>query len=418
MQVLAKSAVEAVLSALLQDELALLRQGDSAQVKGLSFHSGTRLTLAQRAQDHPDEILIDSFEWMALATRVVNFFCLDSSGLEDYLLRRYTIGEWAEIVINSRELASTDIRFVTSGSTGTPTTFTHPFSSLIAEVDFFKNYLLQLPTAPTRIVSLVPAHHIYGFLFSVLLPDALQVPVTRSLRSFSLVFGNRLEEGDIVIAFPSMLQEVTTRGVSMAAGVQFICSTGPCPPEVLTGVEALGAQPVIEVFGSTDTSGIGVRNSPAKPFKLMPRWARQGSESLYDHLLQREVALPDHLDWVDEDYFRPQRRRDHAVSVNGVNVFPQRIADILSRHPDVRDARVRLLSATNSRGLKALLIVDTQLTAAEEAQLQDEMKDYAVEHLASTERPQRYTLATQIPRNDMGKEIDWDTTNDSNQRGS
>lgn len=403
-----KSAAVAVLSALVQDELSQLRQQSHTQLKGLTLGAETRLTLAERAQNHPDEVLIDSFEWMALATRVVNYFCIESSGIEDYLLRRYTLGEWADIVLRSRQLASTDIRFQTSGSTGPAQTITHQFPSLQAEANHFQQYLTALPTPAKRIVSLVPAHHIYGFLFSVLLPEVSNWEVVRGLRSFGLVTGRQLNAGDVVIAFPSFLQELAKRGGMMPKGVTIVCSTGPCPQQTLVALQQQGVERVIEVYGSTDTSGIGMREQPDLPYKLLPRWRKHSDDTLYDRVQACTVEVPDQLEWIDDHNFRPCGRKDGAIMVNGNNVFPQRIAMVLAEHPEVLDARVRLLATDNSRGLKALIVVDQQMTAIEQQHLVKHLKAYAAEHLSGAELPQHYTLCSEIPRNAMGKEVDWE----------
>ncbi|RUO28123.1 4-coumarate--CoA ligase [Aliidiomarina sedimenti] len=412
-QTLSKSAVIAVLGALIADELAQLRKGDAGLLKGAQWQAETIITLPDRRPDDGSanellEVVVDSFEWMALATRVVSFFQLQSSGLEDYLLRVHTLGDWADVVLKSRDVAACDICFTTSGSTGSPKPFIHSWQTLTAEAQFFADYVQSLPTKPKRLLSLTPAHHIYGFLFSVLLPELLDLPVVRGLRSFATVHGGQLETGDLIIGFPSALQQIEQRVQQFPAGVAMVCSTGPCPAHTIDSLKEQGIERFIEVYGSTDTSGIGVRSSSAMPYKLLPRWRADGADTLFDQQLNRSVSLLDRVDWADHEYFRPQGRVDDAVSVNGVNVFPARIAEQLARHPQVDDARVRLLADDNSRGLKALLVVGAEVSESQATNLVAEVHAWAGRHLSANELPKRYTLANQVPVNGLGKEIDWD----------
>ncbi len=65
------------------------------------------------------------------------------------------------------------LTFFTSGSTGNPVPATSNFTDLVQEI----HALTDIFPARKRIISFVPRHHIYGFLFSILLPKALNIPV-------------------------------------------------------------------------------------------------------------------------------------------------------------------------------------------------------------------------------------------------
>jgi hypothetical protein len=61
----------------------------------------------------------------------------------------------------------------TSGSTGSPRLCIHNVADLLDEAVF----LAAQFTGRRRVVALVPAHHLYGIIWTALLPDALGVPV-------------------------------------------------------------------------------------------------------------------------------------------------------------------------------------------------------------------------------------------------
>ena len=94
---------------------------------------------------------------------------MHESGIEDYLLVRQTLGEWTHIAQTSLSRFSARLTFRTSGSTGVAKSCSHQLDALWQEV----REIAPLLKGTRRIFSAVPRHHIYGFLFTMLLPAAL-----------------------------------------------------------------------------------------------------------------------------------------------------------------------------------------------------------------------------------------------------
>lgn len=408
---LPSTALIPVIGALVADELVLMRRGQGSDasvdlLKAFNWQATTIITLEHRSKGVDHEIIVDSLEWMAIATRVVTFFQMQQSGIEDYLLRVHTLAQWAEVVAKSRELGATDICFATSGSTGTPKLIVHQWRSLSSEIDFFQQYYCSFATPPARIISLVPAHHIYGFLFGVMLPQALHVPVIRGFAAYATLLNGTLAPGDLLITIPAVLQQFERRLLMAPKGISLVCSAGPSPLETMQRLQQSGMT-TTEVYGSSETAAIGVRADTSSHYKLLPRWQRRSGQLLFDTLAKAEVFPSDNLQWQDNEHFQPCGRWDFAVSVKGINVFPVEIAGKLAQHPQVRDARVRLVSEHASSGLKALLIVAAPLSAEEEDKLISDVKSWAQTQLSAPELPVYYRVATAIPLNNMGKESDW-----------
>jgi acyl-CoA synthetase (AMP-forming)/AMP-acid ligase II len=113
------------------------------------------------------------------------------------------IPRWADWLQTSRlGLQQFDARlgFRTSGSSGLPKACTHSLALLQQEVEHLAQLLVAAASGGgggggsgsggiRRIVSAVPAHHSYSFLFAVLLPTHLGVPVldVRGLTAASLL---------------------------------------------------------------------------------------------------------------------------------------------------------------------------------------------------------------------------------------
>lgn len=404
---LSSSSLIAIIGALAADELAKIRKTDPQLWKARQWKSDTVITTASRAQGNENEVQVDSFEWMSIASRVVDFFHIDSSGLEDYLLRVSSLGEWADVVATSREKASQDLRFSSSGSTGQPRKYEQRWSDLLNEANFFADYLTQHAMTVTRVVSAVPPQHIYGFIFSILLPEILRVPVVRGLKAFTLTQGQRLKNGDLLVGFPSWYQQLMQANSAFPLGAFAVCSSGPIAAPVLQHLQQQGLKTILEVFGSTETAGVGVRHQRDGWYQLLPRWQRHDESHLIDVQRQQTQALPDHVEWLDEQQFKPLARKDDAVQVNGYNVYPRRIAALIAEHPNVKTARVRLLNDQESSGLKALLITEESARDIPAEAVIAQVASWLATKLDDAEMPRKFSVAGKIPVNDMGKEIDW-----------
>lgn len=405
---LSSSSLIAIIGALAADELAKIRKTDPQLWKARQWKFDTVITTAARAQGKESEVQVDSFEWMSIASRVVDFFQIDSSGLEDYLLRVSSLGEWADVVATSREQGSPDIRFSSSGSTGQPRKHEQRWSDLLNEARFFADYLTQHSMDVKRVVSAVPPHHIYGFIFSILLPEILDVPVVRGLKAFTLTQGQRLKNGDLLVGFPTWYQQLMQSNVAFPQGAFAVCSSGPIAATVLQRLQQQGLSTILEVYGSTETSGVGVRQQRDGGYQLLPRWQRHDEGHLTDVQRKQTLAMPDHVEWLDAEHFKPLNRKDDAVQVNGYNVYPQRIAAVIAEHPNVKTARVRLLSDHDSSGLKALLVAEESARDISSEALIAKVASWLATKLDDAEMPRKFFVASNIPVNDMGKEIDWD----------
>lgn len=214
-----------------------------------------------------DGLGADSIELTELATRVSSFFRLHETGLEDELLRRRTVGDWTKTVLRSRELSGDGrITFLTSGSTGVPEECTHEWASIEQEIQA----LVQVFGGRKRVVGTVPRHHIYGFLFTVLLPRYLEAPFSEARDTLPAGLAASLQSGDLVVSFPLWWGRMAEAGAAFPPGVEGVTSTGPCPAETIRALRALSLERMVEVYGSSETGGIGWREDPDEPYRLLP----------------------------------------------------------------------------------------------------------------------------------------------------
>ena len=353
-----------------------------------------------------DGLGLDSLERMSVASALNEALHLHESGVEDLLLVRRRFGDWVDLARTGLDHVSQRLTFRTSGSSGTPKPCLHDLASLEQEVDF----LSELLAGGRRVLSAVPAHHIYGFLFTVLLPRRWEGGWAQDVRRMTpQALAGLLAPGDLLISHPAHWALLARHGGQLPPGVVGVSSTAPCPAGLVERLNDCGLQRLVQVYGSSETAGIGWRDTPAGPFRLMPHWSRLGGD---DHVLQRlqsqgvhrSQPLQDQLDWFDTVNFTVSGRRDQAVQVGGTNVFPGHVRQVLMAHPQVQEAAVRRMSADEGERLKAFVV---PRAGADRQLLPDELARWVAQRLTTPERPKAFTLGERLPVNALGKAADW-----------
>jgi len=393
-----RDGVHRMLRDLIVDELGRLRPG-------LPPPDRAALTPEAWLGESPDGSLAlgaDSLELLSLATAASELFDLRESGLEDLLLARRRLGDWVELVLRARDLADGALTFRTSGSTGEPKACRHELDHLLTEVE-----ALDALLRPARILAAVPAHHIYGCLFTVLLPAGRGLPVLELRDRPPASALAQARSGDVVVGHPAFYRLALRGAGTVSPGVTAVTSTAPCPAEIWDGLANLGLARVVEVYGASETAGIGYREASEAPFELFDHWRRAGAGIARNPGAgaDKSLALPDALRWLDDRRFEVAGRRDGAVQVGGVNVYPERVRRALLTHPAVADAAVRPMAAAEGGRLKAFVV--PRDPAADPRAVQAKVLAWAERHLRAPERPRAITVGRALPRNHLGKPADW-----------
>ncbi len=363
----------------------------------------------------PDDLAIgaggigaDSLDLLRLAGSLNEMFHLHCSGLEDLLLARRTLGDWLNIILRSWALHPEAITFATSGSTGTPKPCRHDMVALLREAGEHAHRL-----QPRRILSAVPSHHIYGFLFTVLLPAIAGVDVV-DIRS-GLAPAGLPRAGDLLVSFPDHWRYLTqswAQSWGSMPGITGVSSTSPLPEDLAQRLRADGHLRLVEIYGSSETGGIGWRDTTGSPFTLLDIWSSTTGLTP-DGALQiadadgRTALTPDVVETLSPRTFRVLKRRDSAVQIGGINVFPARVAAVLEAHPAIAHAHVRLAQpiARSHAHLKALLVPSDP--AADIASLRTTLQAWINRSLTPPERPHSLRFVPALPLGPLGKPVDW-----------
>lgn len=367
-----------------------------------------------------------------LAAAALSFLSIpDADGAKQAALTALPdLAKWAERLYAWWD--KTTLCFNTSGSTGVPARHTLTLPFMYEETE---------ATAPMfagceRVVSVMPAHHIYGLMYGPILANFFGIPVVYAPPLPLASFFAALKPGDALIAFPFFWQSVLnvlrrkTPGLILPPGVLGCTATGPCPPETIRALldpAATGDSPPLasmrEIYGSTETNAIGIRLNGAEWYTLLSIWNAErlpdGNTNLVrilgDGSMLPPQPAPDVLVWNGSRHFRPERRVDKAVQVAGINVYPERVAAIIRQHPLVRDCAVRLMRPEEGSRLKAFIVPDgtgnatgDEIDGETRKAFGKPFRDWLSARLDTVARPKRITLGSALPVNEMGKLKDWD----------
>ncbi len=392
---LSRRSVVGIVLDLLAEEMATSRGRSSLALGRLSWGEATRVD----AGGGGGGLDLDSLERLNVSAALNEYFHLHEHGAEDHLLAMSRVGEWCDLVEESLRATGTHLTFRTSGSTGEPKRCTHAVADLRAEAAGWARHLGPV----SGVIALVPGHHIYGTLFTAMMPDAIgggECPVERAVGAEAVA---RAEPGTVVVATPTLWAYLARSLIVFPPGVTGVSSTAPLSTQLAHRLRGQRLSRLVEVYGSSETAGIASRDDAAAPFTLLERWRRAGDGDLVRASDGGVVAMPDAAEWLDDRRFVVTGRRDGAVQIGGTNVFPERVRLALLAHAGVADAAVRLECETGR--LKAFIVPAG--AGAPDPGLVDELDRWCGARLPDVERPRRFALGTTVPRGAMGKPIDW-----------
>ncbi len=244
-----------------------------------------------------------SIPWSVSALAVAVAEALQLSQIErpERLQEMNCLSDWIAEARRSMSPASRSVGFRTSGSTGRARFIVHELDALAQEIES----LGSIFSDRARIVSVVPAHHIYGFLFTVLLPMHLGIDVIDARLCAPRTVRSIVEPGDLFVAFPAYWQALAAS--AWPRDIDGVTSGGPCSTELANAIASDGLRRLVEIYGATETGGIAWRDNANMAFRLLPHVARDGEQSVQKTLggAVRRYALPDRVAWHGPDLLTP-----------------------------------------------------------------------------------------------------------------
>ncbi len=301
----------------------------------------------------------------------------------------------------------------TSGSTGPMLASKKTSAALLGEAHALARIFGIVPG--DRIVGTVPPVHIYGLLFTLLLPLVSGAAFARETPHHAEAIAHCIEQhgATLLVSVPVQIRALAALRAGALAGLRrAISSTGPLPDPVAQAFRERHGLAVSEVLGSTETGGIARRERTAEPAGTwqpiegvrisLVEGDRLAVESDYMNPelhpdLPRPFVTADLVRLHADGSFTHLGRADGIVKIAGRRVSLQEVEDCLRQQPRVVDAAVVAIDAEGGRGQQLLAAVapaDCDLAALRAALL---------ERFDASCLPRRLLAVAAIPREDNGK---------------
>lgn len=238
---------------------------------------------------------------------------------------------------------------------------------------------------------MVPPHSLLALISVVIAPNLQCIDVLDARTKTPDELSELLTFGDLVVATPTLwrylaatLPEIPGNVVGLSFGESFTM-------DLAQKLRQRGIGAIRELYGSTETGVVGWRDSQSEPFVLLDHWDRDGEAIVRRRSNGRTTRLipMDEIEWDSERSFRLGPRRDGAVQIGAVNVFPSQISEMIESSPGVVKCEVRL---SRRPGALDRLIANVHLAEGIEIDqdLAWQIDEWCRERLRPAERPRIY----------------------------
>jgi acyl-coenzyme A synthetase/AMP-(fatty) acid ligase len=348
------------------------------------------------------------------------------------LLQQATVTEvaasdWARAALEQltrlRSNRAPCLTLFTSGTTGDERAWPKCLEQLLSEaelhaVSFFGHPALaqtaEAIVPPTRVLCCVPAHHIFGLLFGVLVPFSAAIPFIDVDAEHELIRRRDiLGLATDLVAAPAQLGAWVQGelGTCTPRSTRRIFTSGaPLNPALARQLLERGAE-VVELFGSTETGGIATRrDDPTGPWLPLPGLSVREDEEQRLRLRSPFLGAPDvEVTTADRicmvaNGFVHLGRADDVVKVGAKRIALGEVESFVRALPGVGDAA--LLVAANE-GLRDselwLAVVPASAVALPPTQFEQQIRAALRENFDGVLVPRRIRVAARLPRTDTGK---------------
>lgn len=212
----------------------------------------------------------------------------------------------------------------TSGSTGTPSPNFKTWHTLHSSTRANCAALLQGWSGSASLLATVPAQHMWGMETSILMPLFADLAISASHPLYPQDIATDLQAlpaPRMLVSSPLHLQALMKSAVSLPELVRVFTATAPLSQSQAKEFEAYFSCPLIDVFGSSETGTIAVRQTASQtlwnvsaPFHLDQ--VEQKTRVSAEHL-PAPAFLADQVELVGKQQFRWVARDNDLVNVGG-----------------------------------------------------------------------------------------------------
>lgn len=302
------------------------------------------------------------------------------------------------------------LRLYTGGSTGEPQIWPKSGINIFSESLFLTRHFDV--SAQDTIVATISPYHVYGLLYSVTLPLVSGAAVLPAMPSYpeEILHAVRDNEATILVSVPAHYRALRDRS-SMGTTLRLaFSSAGMLDIEDNRGFCRQNPVGVVEVYGSTETGGIALRNRSRgeahfSPFPTLA-W-RIDEEQLRIRSPYLSANLPkesdgfyltgDRVEACGTSGFILRGRADSITKVAGKRVDLEEITAVIRQQPGVSDCLVLALAEGGGREHRIATVIEGLEVDVEEVRrhLISRFETYAI--------PRTIRLVGRMPLKDNGK---------------
>jgi acyl-coenzyme A synthetase/AMP-(fatty) acid ligase len=310
--------------------------------------------------------------------------------------------------VRRREPDAPCLKLFTGGSTGRPKVWTKTPVNIISEPVFqAARYGI---TADDYFLATVPPYHIYGFLFSVMIPFVAHARVMERVMVFPREILAALEDNPVTVLASVPVHYRVLRGEEIHAPSlrRAFSSAGPLDRDDAAWFHGRTGIGVEEIFGSTETGGIACR-CPAvgrevlEPFECVTWKIEDERLCVKSPFLSPDLPFDNAGFFVTGDRiaaagagFTLIGRADGVVKVGGKRVDLHDVRDKIKLIPGVRNAHVFSLPGRKARNTDVAAVVETDMT-------EEDLKQALAGALEPYAMPRRLRVVAALPSTSIGK---------------
>ena len=297
----------------------------------------------------------------------------------------------------------------TGGSTGKPVVWSKTPRNMLAEARYLSG---KFGISPDDIfLSTVPPQHIYGLLFSVLIPFISSACVLDGVYSFprEIIRAAKDHRASILVSVPVHYHVLKTDDLQRHNLRMAFSSAGVLDKEDSSYFHGTTGLDIIEIYGSTETGGVATRSrlrdgESWRPLATVDCKICDGKlhvrSDYISPTLPRDAEgffiTADRADSDGHNRFILQGRADDIIKIGGKRVDLAAVQTKLKQIPGVRDAVVVSLITGKGRQNKLAALVATHLDVLQlRRHIAAVSEAYAV--------PKHIVVAEEIPVTSTGK---------------
>ncbi len=323
-----------------------------------------------------------------------------------------------------RPMENEKISFFTSGSTSTPKKITKSVKTLFAEVRNIYNTQHHLVNENVTVVATIQPFHMYGMLWRFLFPLSAGIPVDLNLivSLEDLQHRQRIYKQLLFLSVPSFMNRLVKYAdlYDFSKGnVKGIFSSGSLlSNETSEGMRRIFSVSPTEIFGSTETGGVAMRqqcNGPQwnafDPVKI--KQDADGCLKVFSSFIedrcfkmQDAVQMENRGGYPESD---PRRfillgRRDRLVKISEKRISLPEMEARYESHEFIEQAYIVLMTQEK---LGILLVLTEKgkefLKSRTFAEFFSLMHQYMIKFFDNSAIPRKLKISTEIPCNSQGK---------------